>query len=90
MQKQVTRSEKREGNIIGLCGPNGQGGLWYVSAQQAINEIRLGQCQYYVQDPLYGAVNIMVVPGQTGPHLRTERDCSKGNNLDELPNCQCA
>jgi len=53
----------------------------------AINEIETGAHRYFVpwkDDP---HTWIRVVNGPTGKYLRTDRDNTARNNLDDLPEC---
>ena len=83
--RQVTQSKKDEdGDILALCNPDQ---VWSPkSKRDAIHDIVNRVHSYYVRD-FSGRVNIIVVNGTTGKFLRTEKDTTKGNNLDELPDC---
>lgn len=75
------------GDITALCNPSES---WSrVSKDEAIRHIDSGLHSYYVQWPGGLRTEIHVVRGQglLGPYLRTDRDSSQRNNLDELPNC---
>lgn len=81
----VTRTGKdRDGDITRLC--NG-GQHWSpVSKATAIREIESGTHRYYVpwND---GPTMIRVVNGSSGKYLRTDKDSTSRNNLDDLPDC---
>lgn len=72
------------GNIISLCN---DGASWSPrSSASAISDIESGAHTYHVLWTS-GRTEITVVNGATGKYLRTVRDNSTGNNLDELPDC---
>ncbi len=83
--RQVTQSKKdKDGDILALCDP---GQVWSPrSKRDAIHDIENHVHSYFVLD-VTGSVNIIVVNGTTGKYLRTEKDATEGNNLDELPDC---
>ena len=83
--RQVTQSKKdKDGDILALCNPDQ---VWSPkSKRDAIHDIVNRVHSYYVRD-FSGRVNIIVGNGTTGKFLRTEKDTTKGNNLDELPDC---
>lgn len=57
-----------------------------MSSAQAISDIEARTHTYHV--PWTTArTEITVIDGPTGKYLRTVRDGSSGNNLDDLPNC---
>lgn len=77
----VTHSRKdRHGDIIGI----GVKGRWYLDSDTAIKRIQSGTEGYYVQWP-EKLTDIHVVYGTYGPYLRTDRDGTTRNNLDDLP-----
>lgn len=83
--RQVTATGKnRQGDITSLC----QSGAWWSprSSSDAISDIESGSHTYYVrwQDM---RTEIRVVPGSRGKYLRTDRDATAHNNLDDLPDC---
>lgn len=84
-RRQVTRSGKdRDGDITSLCKP---GEVWSPrSKRDAINDIESGTHSYYVSWP-EKTTEIRVVNGATGKYLRTDRDSTTRNNLDDLPDC---
>lgn len=53
----------------------------------AINDIESGLHTYYVPWKIAGRTEIRVVHGPTGKYLRTDRDDTERNNLDDLPEC---
>ncbi len=83
--RQVTRSGKNyQGDITSLCNPNE---LWSPRPKAAaITDIESGVHRYYVQWS-EGITWIRVVNGPTGKYLRTDRDSTSRNNLDDLPDC---
>lgn len=82
----VKRTGKnRDGDITSLCNP----GEWWSprSKAGAISDIESNEHQYYVSWPEGKTTIIKVVPGRTGKYLRTDRDSTTRNNLDDLPDC---
>lgn len=72
------------GNITKLCDP-GQG--WSPRYKDdAIKDIESGLHTYYVPWKS-GRTEIHVVNGPSGKYLRTDRDNTSKNNLDDLPDC---
>lgn len=84
-RRQVTRTGKdRDGDITSLCKP---GEAWSPrSKRDAISDIENGTHSYYVSWP-EKTTEIRVVNGATGKYLRTDRDNTSRNNLDDLPDC---
>lgn len=80
----VTHTRKdQHGNITGLGNP---GQIWSVrAASDAVTDIRSGAHSYYVPWTT-GSTWIEVVQGPYGAYLRTDRDNTTKNNLDDLPN----
>ena len=73
-----------DGDITKLCDP---GQLWTpISKADAIRDIESGMHTYYVPWK-NGRTEIHVVNGRTGKYLRTDRDNTSKNNLDDLPDC---
>jgi hypothetical protein len=73
-----------DGDITSLCD---DGASWSPRTKAgAISDIDNGTHTYYVPWTT-GRTDITVVNGPTGKYLRTVRDGSTGNNLDELPDC---
>jgi len=85
-EREVTHTGKDlEGDITKLCNPDELEWSPILKAD-AIVEIKLDLHRYYVN--LDGSeVNIHVVDGPEGAYLRTNRDETENNNLDELPDC---
>lgn len=83
--RRVTRTEKDEdGDITALCNPSAD---WKrCSKSLAISDIENETYRYYVEvgDK---EVDVLVVKGQSGKHLRTSPDPTVHNNLDDLPDC---
>lgn len=81
----VTRTGKDdEGNIISLCNPNAS---WSPrKTGDAIYDIENNVHTYHVPWNS-GRTEIRVVNGPTGKYLRTDRDNTSKNNLDDLPDC---
>ena len=81
----VHRSGKdADGNITALCS---EGAAWSPrDAQDVIGDILSGTHTYY--EPWQsGRTEIRVVDGPSGRYLRTDRDSTFRNNLDDLPDC---
>jgi hypothetical protein len=73
-----------DGDILAI-GDAGQ--YWSpVLKADAINHIESGTHRYYVPW-VSGSTWIRVVHGATGKYLRTDRDDTERNNLDDLPDC---
>jgi hypothetical protein len=81
----VTRARHdRQGDIIALGNPGPGGAGWSVRASDdIISDINLGLHTYYVPWTS-GSTPIRVVDGPTRPYLRTDRDATTRNNLDDL------
>jgi hypothetical protein len=81
----VTKSGKnREGDITALCNPADS---WSPRQKNdAIYDIENGIHTYYVPWT-DGPTPIRVVNGPNGKYLRTDRDTTTRNNLDDLPDC---
>ncbi len=85
-QRPVTRTRKDDdGDITALCNP----AQWWSPRFKwdAIRDIESGSHSYYV--PWNDGQNtpIRVVNGPKGKYLRTDRDSTPRNNLDDLPDC---
>lgn len=73
-----------DGDITSLCD---DGASWSPrSKSDAIFDIDTGLHTYYVPWT-DGRTEIRVVNGPTGKYLRTDRDATSRNNLDDLPDC---
>ncbi len=85
MDRAVTKTRKdNNGDITALCNP---GDYWSPrSKNDAINDIESGTHTYYVPW-VGGRTEIRVVNGPNGKYLRTDRDSTSRNNLDDLPDC---
>ena len=81
----VTQTRKdRDGDILALCNPGTQ---WSPRTKLGvIQDIENSLHRYYVPWP-EGNTWIRVVNGRTGRYLRTDRDQTTRNNLDDLPDC---
>ncbi|MCC6712189.1 MAG: DUF3892 domain-containing protein [Candidatus Dadabacteria bacterium] len=74
----------RDGDITALCD---SGSSWSPRMKwDAIRDIETGLHTYYVPWKS-GRTEIRVVNGPNGKYLRTDRDNTSRNNLDDLPNC---
>jgi len=85
-KRYVTRSGKdRDGDITKLCQP---GADWSPRFKaNAINDIESGLHEYWVNWTNSPETKIRVVNGSSGKYLRTDRDTTSRNNLDDLPDC---
>ena len=85
-RRQVTRTGKdRDGDITKLC--NG-GAAWSPRPKAGtISDIESGTHNYFVRWSNGVETDIHVVNGPSGKYLRTDRDSTTKNNLDELPDC---
>lgn len=81
--RRVTHSRKnRDGDITAIGNP---GQFWSPRAKaDAISDIESRVHTYFVQWP-EKRTEIRVVSGATGKYLRTDRDNTTRNNLDDLP-----
>ena len=82
----VTRSGKdKDGDITKLCN---QGEVWSPRLKaDAIRDIENKVHDYYVSWTDGQKTPIRVVNGTSGKYLRTQRDGSTKNNLDDLDDC---
>ncbi|MBT3094008.1 MAG: DUF3892 domain-containing protein [Candidatus Thiodiazotropha sp. (ex Lucina pensylvanica)] len=85
-ERAVVRSKKdRDGDILALCNPNE---YWSPrSKANAIQDIESGTHQYYVPWTDGTRTPIQIVNGPNGKYLRTDKDNTSRNNLDDLPDC---
>lgn len=83
--REVTHTQKRGRNIIGLCNP---GEPWSpVSEMQAVRDIRSRGIRYFVNTTgVPVSVNVMD-GGESGHFLQTTSDGVASNNLISLPDC---
>lgn len=83
--REVTHTQKRGRNVVGLCNP---GESWSpVGELQAVQDIRSRGIRYYVNTtgtPVF--LNVMR-GGENGHFLQTDDDGITSNNLIELPDC---
>lgn len=84
-ERRVTQSGKdTDGDITHLCNP---GAPWSPKAKDdAIREIEGGTVTYYVKEEA-PRTDVHVVNENGKKYLRTDKDKSSKNNLDNLPNC---
>lgn len=82
----VFRSRKDDdGDITALCNASES---WSPRLKRdAISDIENGFHRYYVPWPDGQSTWIDVVDGPSGKHLRTDKDSTTRNNLDDLPDC---
>lgn len=86
MARRAVRQTRKndDGDIMALCS---DGAPWSPrSKADAIRDIDNKVHTYYVPWPEKETA-IHVKPGKNGKYLRTDRDDTKKNNLEELPNC---
>jgi hypothetical protein len=75
----------KDGDITRLCN---SGQFWSPrSKADAIQDIESGTHEYWVNWANYPETRIRVVTGTRGKYLRTDRDETSKNNLDDLPDC---
>ena len=80
----LNTGKDRDGDITKLCN---QGQSWSPrSKADAIKDIENGIHTYHVPWNS-GRTEIRVVNGINGKYLRTDKDDTSRNNLDDLPNC---
>ena len=80
----LTTGKDSDGDITKLCNA---GQVWSPRYKaDAISDIENGIHTYYVPWQS-GRTEIHVVNGPTGKYLRTDRDNTSKNNLDDLPDC---
>lgn len=85
-QRQVTRTQKdRDGDITALC--NGAATWSPRTKADTIRDIEIGAHSYFVQWSDGKRTTVRVVNGSSGKYLRTDRDTTTNNNLDDLPDC---
>ena len=84
--REVTRTRKDgDGDILALCD---SGSSWSPREKRAaILDIEMGTHSYFVRWNDGKRTEIRVVNGPTGKYLRTDRDSTTRNNLDDLPDC---
>ncbi|MES9902815.1 MAG: DUF3892 domain-containing protein [Sedimenticola sp.] len=82
----VTKTRKdRDGDIQALCNP---GTFWTPRLKSdAIRDIESGDHSYHVPWADGTKTQIRVVNGPSGKYLRTDKDNTTRNNLDDLPDC---
>ncbi|MDA3832074.1 MAG: DUF3892 domain-containing protein [Spirochaetales bacterium] len=85
-ERKVTRTRKdKDGDILALCNP---GDFWSPRAKaDAINDIESGTHSYYVPWSDGTRTPIKVVSVQNGKYLRTDKDSTPRNNLNDLQDC---
>lgn len=78
-------SKGKDRDILALCD---QGTNWSPRLKKdAIRDIENGLHQYYVPW-IEGRTEIHVVNAANGKYLRTDRDDTPRNNLNDLPDCE--
>lgn len=85
-KRYVSRTGKdRDGIITKLCHP---GNAWSPRLKkEAITDIESGLHEYWVNWSTSPETQINVVQGPIGKFLRTDRDSTFRNNLNDLPDC---
>jgi len=85
-ERAITQSKKdQDEDILALCKP---GEYWSPRAKaDAIHDIESGMHQYHVPWSDGTKTPIQVANGSTGKYLRTDKDNTSRNNLDDLPDC---
>lgn len=87
MAKRYVRAtgKNSQGDITSLCNA---GEPWSPrSKANAISDIDTGTHEYWVNWVNSPETKIKVVNGPSGKYLRTDRDSTSRNNLDDLPDC---
>lgn len=87
MAKRYVRAtgKDKDGDITRLCN---SGHAWSPRPKaDAIRDIESGAHEYWVNWLNSPETKIHVVNGTTGKYLRTDRDSTSRNNLDDLPDC---
>jgi hypothetical protein len=86
VDRQVTRCRKdRYGDILVLCNP---GAEWSPRLKQdAIRDTESGLHTYFVRWVDGRRTEIRVARGPAGKYLRTSRDDTTRNSLEDLPDC---
>lgn len=84
MRAVMKTGKDSDGDITKLCGE----GDWSPRLKDdAIRDIESGTHQYFVPWAIGGTLILVVDDPTTGKYLRTDRDRSTKNNLDDLPDC---
>lgn len=86
IDRAVYKTKKdNDGDILALCN---SGQYWSPrSKANVIRDIELGTIRYYVPWSDGTKTFIKVVPGASGKYLRTDKDQTSRNNLNDLPDC---
>ena len=87
MKRYVTKTDKDEdGDITALCN---DAASWSPRKKKdAIEDIKSGTHSYWVDWPDVPETRIRVIKRQNGTkYLRTDRDNTTRNNLNDLPDC---
>lgn len=87
MAKRYVRATGKnlQGDITKLCN---SGEHWSPRGKiDAINDIEKGLHEYWVNWASSPETRVRVVEGASGKYLRTDRDTTSRNNLDDLPDC---
>lgn len=87
MAKRYVRQtgKNSQGDITRLCNSSDS---WSPRPKaDAIRDIETGTHEYWVNWTNSPETKIRVVDGTTGKYLRTDRDTTTRNNLDDLPDC---
>ena len=82
----VTATGKdRDGDITALCNSAESWSPQYKAA--AIRDIEYGNYEYWVRWDSGCETQIHIACGPNAKYLRTDRDNTTKNNLDDLPDC---
>lgn len=84
--REVKQTKKdKDGDILALCN---SGSYWSPRQKKdAIDDIESKAHTYHVMWSGGIRTEVRVVNGPTGKYLRTDRDNTSRNNLDDLPDC---
>ena len=74
-----------QGDITSLCDDGASWSPRYKA--DAISDVDNNRIHTYYVPWSNGRTEIRVVNGPTGKYLRTDRDSTAKNNLDDLPSC---
>ena len=88
--RRITHTRKdRDGDILVLCSPGHYPGHYWspVSKNDTIRHIESNLYGYHVDWPDGVRTDVRVVDGPNGKYLRTDKDATTRNNLDDLPDC---